>query len=59
VRAIVHVTDLVLNAPVDGLKATLEPIPPGYLKLHVPAGTQPGDEVTLVVKATVQSILPG
>lgn len=58
-RAVLHVTDLVEGAVVDDTAARLVAILPGFLKVTVPEGTRIGDELTLVVKATVQSVYAG
>ncbi len=57
-RAIVEATDLVHGAQIDDSAATLEPLKGVILKIPVPPGTQPGDVTYIVVKATVQAIIP-
>jgi hypothetical protein len=60
VTAIVHVTDLVRGISVDQSQITgLTPVIPGFLRLPVEGPLPVGTEVYVVVKATVQAILPG
>lgn len=59
-KALIHVTDVVEGLrPVDLTPATFEPILPGYLRVDVPPSAKPGDVVFLLIKATVQIVLPG
>ncbi len=50
---------MVVGAAVDDRKATLRPILPGFLKVSLPDGVAVGDEITLVVKASVVSVYEG
>jgi len=59
-RAFVKVTDIVKGIDVASQPHTLEPLSiPGFLRVEAPSGAQPGTEVYIVCKATIQAVIPG
>jgi hypothetical protein len=58
-KGLIHVTDLVEGALVDYGDSKLVPVLPAFLRVEVPMGTVVGSEVYVVVKGTVQAVLPG